>query len=69
MLLGIAKGSVLTAQPIQRLAISIRELKHGHLALVNRHGISRISTVPPEPEGMAKLMQCRGLQRSRPKFR
>ena len=69
MLLWIAKGSVLSAQPIQRLAISTGELKHGHLALVNRHGISRIRTVPPEPEGMAQLVQRRGLQRSRPKFR
>ena len=69
MLLGIAKESVLSAQPIQRRAISIGELKHGHLALVNRHGTSRIRTVPPEAEGMAQLMQCRGLQRSRPKFR
>jgi hypothetical protein len=49
-------------QPLQGEPVSFAQLQQGLSPLMNRHHITRIGAVAPEPEGMAQFMQGRGLE-------
>ena len=49
-------------QPLQGEPVSFAQLQQGLSPLMNRHHITRIGAVAPEPEGVPQFVQGRGLE-------